>query len=276
MSALKIAFIGAGNMGTCLAGGLIADGYDPSLIWMSGPTQSKLEKIKKSFDVNISTDNSEAAKQAEVVVFCVKPQILNTVTQELAPIIRSRRPLVISIAAGVREALINNWLGGEAAIVRCMPNTPALFGIGATALFANKKVTEAQHELAESIMRSVGITLWMDNEEKLDVVTALSGSGPAYIFLVIEAMRAAGQKLGLSEKDANLLTLQTAMGAARMALESENDVSYLRKSVTSPGGTTESALAVFEKGELRELFYKAIEAATHRAAELSKMLDNRK
>lgn len=260
-------------MGTCLAGGLIADGYNPSLIWMSGPTQSKLEKIKARFNVNVSTDNKKAAEQADVVVFCVKPQVINGVVKELAPIIQAKNSLVISIAAGVREELIQRWLGGAASVVRCMPNTPALFGVGATGLFANKNVSEAQHELAESIMRSVGITLWMDDEEKLDVVTALSGSGPAYIFLVIEAMRAAGKKLGLSEKDANLLSLQTAMGAARMALESENDVSYLRQNVTSPGGTTESALAVFEKGKLREIFYEAIEAATNRAAELSKMLD---
>lgn len=276
MSASKIAFIGAGNMGACLAGGLIADGYDPSMIWMSGPSQTKLEKIKTRFNVNVSTDNKEAAKQVEVVVFCVKPQIIRDVTQELAPVIRANNPLVISIAAGVREKLIQNWLGENTAIVRCMPNTPALFGVGATGLFANKKVSEAQHELAESIMRSVGITLWMDVEEKLDVVTALSGSGPAYIFLVIEAMREAGQKLGLSEKDANLLSLQTAMGAARMALESENDLSFLRKNVTSPGGTTESALAVFEKGKLRELFYEAIKSATNRAAELSKILEGGK
>lgn len=276
MSASKIAFIGAGNMGTCLAGGLIADGYDPSRIWMSGPTQDKLEKIKTSFNINISTDNKEVAKRVDVVVFCVKPQIIHEVAQELAPTIHANNPLVISIAAGVREKLIQGWLGENTAIVRCMPNTPALFGVGATALFANKKVSETQHELAESIMRSVGITLWMDSEEKLDVVTALSGSGPAYIFLVIEAMREAGQKLGLSEKDANLLSLQTAIGAARMALESENDVTFLRKNVTSPGGTTESALAVFENGRLRDLFYEAIKSAAHRASELSRILEGGK
>jgi len=272
MSKSVIAFIGAGNMGVSLAGGLIADGYDASLIWMSGPTPSKLEKLKSRLNVNVTTDNKEAAKKADVIVFCVKPQVLNTVCQELADIINNKHPLIISIAAGVRESIINNWFGERVAIVRCMPNTPALIGAGATALFANDKVNEEQHELAESILRSVGITLWMDDEENLDIVTALSGSGPAYIFLVIEAMRDAGKKLGLSEKEANLLTLQTVIGASRMALESDDDVTTLREKVTSPGGTTEQALSVFNENNLKEIFFNAIEAATKRAAELSDIL----
>ena len=272
MTKFVIAFIGAGNMGASLAGGLIADGYDPSLIWMSSPSQAKLEKLKSLLNVNVTTDNKEAVKKADVVVFCVKPQVLKDVCLELSGVIKKAHQLIISIAAGVRESIINQWLGGDAVIVRCMPNTPALIGAGATALFANKKVSEKQHELAESIMRSVGITLWMDAEEKLDAVTALSGSGPAYIFLVIEAMRDAGKKLGLTEKEASLLTLQTAVGASRMALESDSDVKTLREKVTSPGGTTEQALSVFNKNNLKDIFYEAIEAATKRAAELSEVL----
>lgn len=272
MSEYQVAFIGAGNMGASLAGGLISDGFKPDKVWMSGPTLSKLEKLQERINVNITIDNKEAAQKADVIVFCVKPQVLKTVCLELSDIISKNHPLVISVAAGVRESLINSWFGGGASIVRCMPNTPALIGAGATALFANKKVNDVQHELAETIMRSVGMTLWMDQEEKLDAVTALSGSGPAYIFLVIEAMRDAGKKLGLSEKEANLLTLQTAVGASRMALENDEDVATLRERVTSPGGTTERALSVFEKNNFKKVFFEAIEAATKRAVELSDML----
>lgn len=267
-----ITFIGAGNMGACLAGGLVADGYDPSLIWMSNPSQDKLKRLKSKLNINITTDNKEAAEKADIIVFCVKPQVLKNVCLEIKDIVQKKHQLIISIAAGVRESIINNWLGADLAIVRCMPNTPSLIGAGATALFANKKVNEGQHELAESILRSVGITIWMDDEKKLDAVTALSGSGPAYLFLVIEAMRDAGKALGLSEKEAGLLTLQTAVGASRMALESDEDVATLRAKVTSPGGTTEKALSVFEKNKLKKIFYDAIEAAQKRAAELSELI----
>lgn len=176
---------------------------------------------------------------------------------------------MISVAAGIREENLQTGLGGYVAIVRCMPNTPALIGAGATALYANSYVDAKQHQLAESILRAVGITLWLENENDMDAVTALSGSGPAYFFLVIEALQAAGEKLGLSSETARLLTLQTAFGAARMALESSHSAEKLRQQVTSPGGTTAAALNVLEKEKLRDIFMHALEAACLRSKELA-------
>ena len=180
---------------------------------------------------------------------------------------------MVSIAAGIRLDDIGRWLGVEnAAIVRAMPNTPSLVQAGATALCANAQVTNEQHELAESILRAVGLALWVKDEQQMDAVTALSGSGPAYFFLVIEAMQSAGMELGLPEDTARLLALETAFGAAKMALESNESACVLRQRVTSPGGTTERALEEFEQGDLRGLFNKALEAAAGRAAELADQL----
>lgn len=265
----RISFIGAGNMAVSLVSGLIDDGYPPEKICVSCPTSEKLATLHARFGIRTTTSNVEAVNGAEVVVMAVKPHVLQTVAEELSAALLNQPVLVISVAAGVKLAKIEKWLNGGAAIVRCMPNTPALVRTGATALFASPMVDEAQKEVAESIMRSVGVTVWLDDEGLLDTVTALSGSGPAYFFMVIEAMQHAATQQGLSPKEAKLLTLQTALGAARMALESDLDASQLREQVTSKGGTTEAAIQVFEQGDLLALFSKAMDAAKHRAAELN-------
>jgi len=202
----------------------------------------------------------------------VKPQILESVCQQLSATLQAKRPLVISIAAGVRSTDIDYWLGGNMAIVRTMPNTPALIRSGATGLFANNAVNDAQKEQAEHILRAAGITVWVPNETDLDIVTAISGSGPAYYFLFMEAMQQAGQKLGLDEPTARLLTIQTAFGAAKMALESPDDCATLRQKVTSPNGTTEKAIQSFESHQLRETIEEAMKAAKDRAISLANEL----
>jgi len=267
-----IAFIGGGNMARSLIGGLIADGYPAERIWVSDPVKEALADLAAKFGVRITENNSEAAAAADTLVLAVKPQVLKRVAEDLRSAVAGRDVLIISIAAGVREPDIDRWLGGGFPIVRTMPNTPALVQTGATGLYANAKVSAEQRNRAESLLRAVGVTQWVAEEQLLDAVTGLSGSGPAYFFLLIELMEQAGVKLGLPAETARLLTLQTALGAAKMALESSEDAAVLRQRVTSPGGTTERALATFEQGGLRELVEKALRAATERAAELGDML----
>jgi pyrroline-5-carboxylate reductase len=267
-----IAIIGSGNMGASLVGGLIADNYPPNQIWVADLDEAKLKELKHRFGINITTDNHEAVKVAEVLIMAVKPQVLPTVIKDLHDTIQKHKPLILSVAAGIRESSLQQWLGGNVAIVRAMPNTPALIGCGASALFANKWVTSEQHNTAESILRSVGIVVWLEDENLMDVVTALSGSGPAYFFLFMEAMQQTAEKFGLPRSIARLLTLQTAFGASRMALESEESVTELKKRVTSPGGTTEQALRVFEEAGLHKIIEEAINAAKHRSETLATQL----
>ena len=271
MTQPTIAFIGAGNMAGSLINGLISDGYDPACILASDTNAAALAAMSRRTGVCTTADNAVAA-DADVVVLAVKPQMLQGVAREIAPIVQLRRPLVISIAAGIREDALEGWLGGGVALVRTMPNTPAMIGAGATVLHAGPGVTEEQRDSAESILRSVGLTRWVDDEGLLDAVTAVSGSGPAYFFLVMEAMEAAAIDLGIPRETARLLTLQTALGAARMAIESDEEPATLRRRVTSPGGTTERAVAAFEEGGLRELFARALAAARDRSVELSRLL----
>lgn len=266
-----ITFIGAGNMAHSLIGGLITNGYAPANIWATCPEPEPLQDLKTKFSIHTSTDNPVGAKVANIIVLAVKPQILKIVATELAAIIKEKQPLVISIAAGVREIDIRRWLGDKTAIVRCMPNTPALVKSGASGLYANPNVSSEQKNLAESIMRAVGIVVWLDNEQQLDTVTALSGSGPAYFFKIIEALEQAAEELGLSPEAAHLLTLQTALGAAHMALESNESAAELRKRVTSPGGTTECALQILEAGKLNELLKNTLYAAQQRSIELAEL-----
>jgi pyrroline-5-carboxylate reductase len=272
MTQQRLAFIGAGNMARSLVGGLIADGWDPAVIGVSDPDVHQLGALTSHFKVSTDTDNRAILAGRDVVVLAVKPQILREVASSIADQIQQSSPLVISIAAGVRSSDLERWLGGNCAVVRCMPNTPALVQTGATALFATRKVSNEQKDLAESILRAAGLTVWVDDEELLDAVTALSGSGPAYFFLVMEALEEAGITLGLGRQTSRLLTLQTALGAAKMALESNDDTAVLRQRVTSPGGTTERALEVFEDGKLRTLFVEALTAARDRSRELADQL----
>lgn len=267
-----IAFIGGGNMARSLISGLIADGYDADRIWVTDPAEAKLAELHGRFSVRTTASNIEAAGAADVVALAVKPQTLKGVAETLATTVQAAKPLIISIAAGVRERDIQRWLGGGLAIVRTMPNTPALVQGGATALYANPAVSEEQRDLAESILRAVGLTVWVNDEALMDTVTALSGSGPAYFFLVMEALEKAAVQLGLPRDTARLLTLQTAFGAAKMALESAEDAATLRARVTSPGGTTEQALAVLERNRIREILEEALRAAHARSRELATLL----
>lgn len=270
MEKLKISFIGAGNMAASLIGGLLADGKAPATIHIADIDAERLVALRQRFAVTVCDSNRAAAEAADILVLAVKPQSLKAVAEEISDCVQKTQPLVISIAAGVREQAINRWLGGNVAVVRVMPNTPALIQTGASALYANNKVTVGQRNAAETILRAVGIALWLDDETGMDAVTALSGSGPAYFFLFMEAMEAAGRELGLDTDSARLLTLQTAFGATKMALESSEDCATLRQRVTSPGGTTEQALRVFEAGNLRGLVKEAVMAAAKRSEELAR------
>lgn len=269
MTNASIAIIGAGNMGSSIIGGLIRDGHPPSKIIASNIDPQQCDQLENTFQIKTTTDNFAAASEADVVVLSVKPQLLMQVCEELSETIQKNKPLVLSIAAGVSEQAIEHKLGNDIAIVRVMPNTPALIGCGASALFANQAVSQAQHDLAESIMRAVGVTIWAKTEDEIDTVTALSGSGPAYFFLMMEALQAAAEELGLSAENAKLLTLQTALGASRLALESDVSLAELRRRVTSPGGTTEKGVATLENANIRDILKDTLVAAKNRSKELA-------
>ncbi len=255
-------------MASSLIGGLIAGRWPITQIRVAEPLAEKRQDLAARFGVAVTDSNSEAAATADVVVLAVKPQVMSAVTREIGPLLADQSALVVSVAAGVREPDIRRWLGFEAAVVRAMPNTPALVGCGATGLFANARVSRQQRDLAESILRAVGMVLWIDEESQMDAVTALSGSGPAYFFLIMELMEEAGGQLGLPLQTSRLLTLETAFGAAKMALESSEEPGGLRRRVTSPGGTTERAIQHLEEKGLRTMFQAALEAARDRAAEI--------
>jgi len=264
----RIAFIGGGNMATSLAGGLIAAGTAPASIIVAEPYADRCTQLSNQFGVATTEDNLETLLH-DVVVLSVKPQLMQTVCRQLAESANVQNPLYVSIAAGIRTTDIARWLGDDVDVVRCMPNTPALIQCGATALYANKTVSEAQKYLADEILRAAGITTWVADEDLLDVVTALSGSGPAYFFLLMEAMQKTAVKLGLDKETAASLTLQTALGAARMANESEMDVQELRARVTSKGGTTAAAISSFEHDNFHSNVSKALHAAYNRSHELA-------
>lgn len=266
----KIAFIGGGNMARSLVGGLIAGGCPPARLRVADPQAEQLDYLRNKFGVHVTADNADAVAGAEIVVLAVKPQIMHVAATAIRAAVETQGTLVISIAAGIDVPALQRWLGADTAIVRCMPNTPALVRAGATALYANPRVTEAQREKAESILRAVGIVQWVEEESLMDAVTALSGSGPAYFFLLMEILENAGKGLGLPADTARLLTLQTAYGAAKMALESADSAATLRERVTSPGGTTQAALEVLEAGDLRDQFKQALKAARDRGRTLSR------
>jgi len=269
MTDFRLAFIGGGNMAGSLIGGLIADGWRPDRIRVADPDNRQTDRLQQRFHIATAPDNRTAVEQADAVVLAVKPQVIRSVAMDLGTAIAAQRPLVISIAAGIDATALRSWLGKDTAIVRAMPNTPALVQSGATALYANPATSEEQRNLAESVLRAVGLTIWIDNEELMDAVTALSGSGPAYFFLFMEALQQAGIRLGLPADTARLLTLQTAFGAAKMALESSDDAATLRRRVTSPGGTTECALAYLQQQGFEASVLGALQAAAQRSRELA-------
>ena len=269
MNNQKIVFIGGGNMGRCLIAGLIADGYSPEAIHVVDPDQAIRERLNLEYQINAHESPQQALRSAEIIVLAVKPQIMERAVNGIKSLLDQPQSLIISIAAGIRTKALASWLGGDLPIVRTMPNTPSMVGSGATGLFATKHVSTDQRGMAESVMRAVGIIQWLDDESLMDVVTAVSGSGPAYFFRMMEAMEKAAMKLGLSEEQARLLTIQTAFGAAKMALESPKDPATLRVQVTSPGGTTEQALRIFDQENIDSIFEQALTAAKNRSEELA-------
>ena len=268
----RITFIGCGNMGRSLIGGLIANGMPISAISGTDVNAEQRQTTASQYKIEVLEDNQQAIKDADVVVLAVKPQSMQDTLAPIKATLSLEKPVLISIAAGIQLSHLAKWAGEELSIVRAMPNTPALIQAGATALCANQHTSEQQSGLAETIMRSMGLTLWLQDETLMDTVTALSGSGPAYYFLIMEAMEKAATQLGLPQDQARILTLQTAFGAAKMALESSRDAKSLRKQVTSPGGTTEQALNVLMNGGIEKLFREALEAAQKRSSELASSL----
>lgn len=258
-------------MARSLIGGLIASGCPASSIYVSDLDSAQLASIKSDFQVNTVDTNQAVVDAVDVIVLAVKPQVMKKVITGLNAGSTAGK-LLVTIAAGIRTTAISNWLQCECAVVRTMPNTPALVRSGATGMYANPVCNESQREIAESILRAVGLTLWVEDENQLDAITALSGSGPAYLFLVMEAMEQAGIQLGLAKNTARLLAVQTAFGASKLALEIEEDPATLRERVTSPGGTTEQAIKVLQEQQLVKIFEQAMTAARDRATELAEQL----
>ncbi len=274
-------FVGAGNMASSLIGGLIASDASASDIWVIDPDAAACQRAQQRFGIQSGSSLEEclpALLEAPTgIVIAVKPPIVEPVCKAItvacqAGAASSLPPLVISVAAGVKASSMEAWLPGSCALVRCMPNTPALLGLGATALYANAHCAEDQRSAAQNLLNTAGMTLWVDDEDLLDAVTALSGSGPAYFFYLIEQMAAAGTALGLDESMARELAIETAYGAASMARAREHEPAVLRENVTSKGGTTAAALQVFDEQNLPAIVHKAMQAAHDRAAELGEQL----
>ncbi len=267
-----LGFIGGGNMARSLIGGLQASSAGEYLIRCYDPDPAHLATLARDFNIRPVVSNQALLDTCDVVVLAVKPQILKQVATELH-VNTNKVPLFITIAAGIRTSALQRWLGTDCAIVRAMPNTPALVRAGATGMYATPNTTAEQRQLAESILRAVGLTLWLDEESQLDAVTALSGSGPAYFFYLMEAIEKAGVRMGLPAETARLLTMETAFGAAKLALEIKEQPAVLRQRVTSPGGTTERAIAIFTENQLDAIVERALLAARDRAVELAEQLE---
>lgn len=266
---MRIGFIGGGHMTSSLVGGLIKRGADPQDLHVADPVAAQLDRLRRAFNVQCTMDNVLAVHPAELVVLAVKPQDMAAAARSIAGELAARRRIVVSIAAGIRLADLARWLGGATPVVRTMPNRPALIGAGITAACAGAGVTAADREAVESVLSAVGPLVWLTGEAQLDAVTAVSGSGPAYFFLLIEALEEAGATLGLPRATARQLAVHTALGAGRMAVESGETPGRLREQVTSKGGTTAAALAVLENHGVRAAFAAAVAAAAQRSAELA-------
>ncbi|MBO9664672.1 pyrroline-5-carboxylate reductase [Dokdonella sp.] len=264
-----ITFIGGGNMARSLIGALVRGGAQPASIAVVEPNADLRGTLARDFGIAVHERAEQTSGDADVIVLAVKPQVLKQVCLDLAPQVAQSRPLILSIAAGVRIAQLREWLGVELPIVRSMPNTPALIGAGATGLIANAAADEVRRAQAEAILAAAGRTAWIEREELMDTVTALSGSGPAYFFLLAEALEDAAVAQGLPRETARALATQTCLGAGRMLVESGEAPATLRERVTSPGGTTAAALDAFANGGLRELAAAAIDAAVVRGRELA-------
>ena len=262
----NICFIGGGNMAQALIGGLLARGLASTRITVSDPVE-QIRQILEEKGVQTTTENVDAVSNADVVVLAVKPQVLATVLQPLKGLLSDK--LVISIVAGAEIETISTLIGGSQRIVRVMPNTPALVQTGAHGIYAPEAVNAIDRELTNQVLAATGLTIWVNSEAQIDAVTAVSGSGPAYFFYLMESMIRAGKNLGLDEKVATELTLQTALGAAQMAITSANTPAELRKNVTSPNGTTQAALEVFDRAQVSQHIQTALAAAQKRSQELA-------
>ncbi len=265
----RLAFIGGGNMAAALIGGLTKRGLPSERVVVADPSQDQLNRLVRDYGVKTAADNVSAVAGAEVVILAVKPQLLRAVALNLAPHMAATPPLLISVAAGIPHAALARWFGPRVPIIRTMPNRPALNGFGATGLFAPPSVGAAYRALAETIMAAVSATVWVEHESQMDTVTALSGSGPAYFFLFMEALETAAHERGLPTHIAHQLTLETAFGAAQMARQSADSLATLREQVTSKGGTTAAALEVLNSAGLRAIVAHAVAAADRRSAELA-------
>ncbi|AMN45781.1 pyrroline-5-carboxylate reductase [Steroidobacter denitrificans] len=266
-----LAFIGGGNMAASLIGGLIARGMPAGRIIVADRVPEQLQALRTRFGIRTTSSNPAAAAEADTVLFAVKPQDLASVSAELRDVLARRRPLLISIAAGVHSRDLQRWVGGLP-VVRCMPNRPAMQGCGVTGMYATHEVAATQRELAEQVLGAVGTVLWLEREEDLDAVTAISGSGPAYFFLLIESLQQAGQSLGLPEEISRKLAIETAYGASMMARVARESAATLREQVTSKGGTTEAALKHLEASDFRGIMATAVAAAARRSAQLAEEL----
>lgn len=264
-----IAFIGGGNMARSLIGGLLADGVPAAQLLAAEPDSARRLALQRDFGIRVLDDNSAAALAAGVVVLAVKPQEMPGVARALAGPLGGRGTLAISIAAGIRNADLARWLGHATPVIRAMPNTPALLGCSATVLCAGPGALVEHRELAEAILRAVGSVSWVEDETLMDTVTALSGNGPAYFFLLVEAMADSAAELGMAPDLARLLAIETALGAARMAIESDADIARLRYRVTSSGGTTEASIEALETGGFRALVAAAVARGQARSRELA-------
>lgn len=267
---MHYAFIGGGNMATSLIGGLRARGVPAERITASDPMPAQRERLQREFGIEVTQDNAAAVRGADTVVLCVKPQDMAEVARGIATDIATRRRVVISIAAGIRVEDLARWLGPDVPIVRTMPNRPALIGAGITALHAGEAVEPVERKTVEDLLGACGATVWVDDEALLDVVTAVSGTGPAYFFLLIEMLEAAGIELGLAPDTARRLAVETARGAGRMAAETTESPAQLREEVTSKGGTTAAAMQVLEGARVRAIFAEAVAAAARRSTELAR------
>lgn len=256
-------------MAHSLIAGLRERGYPAASLHVVDPNADTTAALAQAYGVRIHDNANDAIADARLVVLAVKPQVMAQVCAALAPTIGARSITFVSIAAGIRSDQLDAWLGGDRAVVRTMPNTPALLGAGATGLYANARCSAEDRRLAEQVLAAVGITVWLDDETLMDAVTAVSGSGPAYFFRLIQALQAAGEAQGLSPDAARALVVQTALGAARMAAESGEDAGTLRQRVTSPGGTTAAAMAAFDHDRFEDIIANAVSAATERGRELA-------
>ncbi len=269
MTASTLTFIGGGNMARSLIGGLASSS---SAIRVADPVSEIRAGLEQDFGVYTSADNIDALAGADCVVLAVKPQMMKDVLLPIADNIQRARPLLVSIAAGIRVSSMTQWLGGYDNIVRVMPNTPALVNCGASGLYATDSVSQADRQRAFEIMSAVGVAAWVDREELIDVVTALSGSGPAYFFYLLEIMTERAVEMGLNAETARTLALQTALGAAELATQSPETFDTLRRNVTSPAGTTEAAINSMESNGARTVIGEAVQAAALRSRELAELL----